>query len=453
MKCSHKNIFSVAWVILVFSVVISVFVRLPFGFFDEQVHYVRSLGISNSQLLAYPKENDSNKLGHDIDSSNLRFVDRYLGNKSDVISAGWINDESEAKSGHKAYVVNTSAAPYTPIPYLPYATAVLVSGAINLDVKSEFITMRLFGAISSLMIVAAAFFVAPSRYRWSVIALSLIPMSIAAFAGISTDGFTIAIALLFMTTVARMVELIQKGTLANRHIVFLATVSVLLVMAKMPIFLMIALLLWVIIIFWKEIKKTHKIGLLLIIAITAAITLAWALYAKDINTGAYWGRNVDTAAQLTYIAENPLVFMKNLTYSMLNYDYVNITYLLYADSIFYSNIPFVIDMVVFVGLGLSAFVSVKHTHLMKQRVWLYWAQVALFVLIGIAMFVLLYLQFTLVGTPDAIEGVQPRYFLPFLPLLVMMPYGLALSRNIRIFTYSTPFIGVTVYLGYIMLQL
>ena len=216
---------------------------------------------------------------------------------------------------------------------------------------------------------------------------------------------------------------------------------------------MIALLLWVIIIFWKEIKKTHKIGLLLIIAVTAAITLAWALYAKDINTGAYWGRNVDTAAQLTYIAENPLVFMKNLTYSMLNYDYVNITYLLYADSIFYSNIPFVIDMVVFVGLGLSAFVSVKHTHLMKQRVWLYWAQVALFVLIGIAMFVLLYLQFTLVGTPDAIEGVQPRYFLPFLPLLVMMPYGLALSRNIRIFTYSTPFIGVTVYLGYIMLQL
>ena len=75
---------------------------------------------------------------------------------------------------------------------------------------------------------------------------------------------------------------------------------------------------------------------------------------------------------------------------MLKYDYVNITYLLYADSIFYSNIPFVIDMVVFVGLGLSAFVSVKHTHLMKQRVWLYWAQVALFVLIGIAMFVLLY---------------------------------------------------------------
>ena len=453
MNFMRSKIFVIAWTVLVLSVLASVFVRLPFGYFDEQVHYVRSLGIANGQLLAYPKENDSNKLGHDVDSSNIRFIDRYLGNKSDVISVGWINDESEAKSGHKVHEVNTTAAPYTPVSYLPYAAAAAVSSVVNMDVKSEFIAMRLFGAISSLMIVAAAFVVAPSRYRWTVLALSLIHMSIAAFAGISTDGFTIAIAMLFMATVSSVVDLIRKGALANRHIMFLAVVSILLVMAKMPIFLMIALLLCVLVIFWKGINKTHRTGLLLVIVITAAITLAWALYAKDINTGAYWDRNVDTAGQLKYIAENPLVFMRNLAYSMLNYDYANITYNLYADSVFYSNIPFVIDVVVFIGLGLSAFVAVKQVGPTKHQIWLYWAQAVLFVLISIAIFVLLYLQFTLVGTPNMIEGVQPRYFLPFLPLLIMMPYRLRLSRNMRIFAYSAPFLGVVVYLGYIILQL
>ena len=135
MKYSRKNIFVVAWVILVFSVVLSVFVRLPFGFFDEQVHYVRSLGIANGQLLTYSKEGSSSKLGHDVDSSNTRFIDRYLGNKTDVISLGWVNDEGEIKSGDDVFVLNTSAAPYTPVSYLPYAAASVISNAINLDVK------------------------------------------------------------------------------------------------------------------------------------------------------------------------------------------------------------------------------------------------------------------------------------------------------------------------------
>lgn len=453
------NKYAVAWSVLILSVILSVFVRVPFAFYDEHVHYIRAVGVGNGQMLSYSKDGDMTKLGHDINDMDQAYIQAYMQDSTSKEAVNmdlfWLLDDIGSESSSSAngvYSVNTSAAPYTPIPYLSYGIASAGGQLVGVSIETKFILMRIVGAIASLLIVFAAFCLAPRRYKWTVLAVALVPMSIASFAGISTDGFTIASVLLFMAALLRNVEKIQTQKLTGKDIVVLGGASGALVTAKMPAFLLIALILAVIILFWKKIKQRHRVYLFSIIGITAVLTLAWAWYAKDINTGAFWGREVDTVQQLEYIASAPVTYAKNLVYSVISYNYNNVTYLLYANSEFYTNLPFIVDVVILIGLMLSPFVSTKQRSPTKEQRKLYWAQVGLFVMAVCAIFTLLYLQFTPIGTPNRIEGVQSRYFLPFLLLLVTVPHTFRLSRGWRIFTYMAPFIGIAVYLGFIVAQ-
>lgn len=452
-----RNIQFIAWCTLVVAVLFSVFARTPFGFLDEQVHYIRAIGVGSGQFLSYSnskKDSSHSSLGHTVDSSNLDYINDYIGKGYLPVKMGWIKSPqgNSTDTGKRIFAANTSAAPYTPVPYISYGVASKISEKLNLNMKTELILMRLFGAITALGIIFLAYKAVPKKYKWTILAVSLVPMSIAAFAAITTDGFTIAAALLFMANLLRVVDKIQHRTLARKDMVWLSCATLLVVTAKMPLFLLVGLILGVIVIFWKDITKKQKAYLFIIMGVAAVITLMWALYAKDINTGAFWGKNVDTAQQLHYIAAHPLTFLKNLIYSILNYDYMNIVYGMYANRPHYTSMPFLVSVVVLLGLALSSFVNGEVRTLGRKSA-LYWTQVGLYVISTCAIFTLLYLQYTPIGVSSEIQGVQPRYFLPFIPLLLMTPYSLKLSSKWKIFVYVAPFIGVFWYLGYILLQI
>ncbi len=453
-KLLYGNKYLVAWAVLVASVVLSVFVRFPTGFYDESVHYIRSQGIASGQLLGYSKDGDRSKIGHDINSVDLEFINGYYhGDRSRPISTDWLSSPGGADKGSDVYTINTSAAPYTPVPYIAHALAAKLASLINVSSGVEFVMMRIGGALLSLGIIFVAFKISPRKYKWTVLAIALIPMSIASFAAISTDGLTIASSLLFMAVLLAMIEKVRSKDLATKDLALLATSSLLLVGVKMPAFLMIALVLAFLIIFWKKIGRRHRIYLLATIFITATLTLWWAFYAKDINTGAYWGRNTDTLEQLKFIIAQPLMFARNLSYAILNYDYLGMVYNNYANNPRFAALPFLVNVIVMIGLALSSFVDRDYKKATIDKVRFYWSQVLLFGAVIGAIFVLLYLQFNPVGTPNEIAGVQPRYLIPFIGLLLMTPYTMRLSRSWRAFACVAPFVGVAVYLCFIIIQL
>lgn len=448
------NIHTVGWVVLVISVIISIFVRTPFGFFDEQVHYVRALGVGGGQLLSYSEDGSDIRVGHDIDKSSNQYMNHYMGDKNAVSIDWWADSVGDVNlSGDDTYVINTSAAPYTPIPYLSYAAASALAQPFSAAVKTELVMMRLFGALVSLTLVALAFRISPKKYKWTILAIALIPMSVAAFASISTDGFTISATLLFMAVIANILAKVKDKPLRKRDILLIGGVAFLAITAKMPLFLLVALVLCLMVVTWGKTSRYQKLGLSGVIILSAVTTLAWAYYAKDINTGAFWGRDVDTVEQLQYIAREPITFIKNLSFSVLNYNYINIPYNMYSNSHHYGSMPFVVDVIILAGVLLSSFVSARQLKPSKAQRWMYWAQIGLAAIICVAIFILLYLQFTPVGTPDKIDGVQPRYFLPLLVLVAMNPYVMRLSTGWRRFVYATPFIGIATYLGFFVIQL
>lgn len=449
-----NNIHIVAWVVLVFSVLISVFIRSPFAFYDEHVHYVRAVGVGNGQLLSYSKENSSSEYGHDIDKANVEYIDSYVGKERTEVSFTWTKDkEGDPKLGNgQVYKVNTSAAPYTPVPYFSFGLASKIAQAINMSVRAEFILMRLLGAVVALGLLFAAYRISPDRYRWTLLVIAMIPMSIASFAAITTDGFNIAASLLFFASLLRCVQYIGKRKLLNKDMAILFGSSLLVVGSKMPAFLLIALILGVIVIYWKKLSRKQVVYLASIVGVSAVITLLWAYYAKDINTGAFWDRGTDTMGQLAYIASHPVTFVKNLIFSVVSYGYHNITFGLYANDRFYTDIPFIFDIIIIAGILLSPFLESRQQKPTKEHRRLYWAQVGLLCIIVVSIFTLLFLQYNAVGTVDRIEGVQSRYFVPFIVLLAASPYTMKLSSNWRKFAIAAPFIGVAVYLGFYAMQ-
>lgn len=455
-----RHIYQIAWVVLVCSVVASVVVRVPFGFFDEQVHYVRAVGIANGQPLSYSKNGDNAVFGHDITQQDVRYIQDHAHNlvEKQYVSTAWLSDEvgreSSGSQEASVYDVNTSAAPYTPVAYLPQAFAAFAAQVAGVSMDIKFIMMRLLGAAASLGIVFLAFKVMPRKYRWTLMTIALLPMSVAAFAAISIDGITIAAALLFMAILLKFVAAIRMQSVRRRHLAALAASSVLLIAVKMPAFLLIALIPVVSLLFWNKLTKRQKISLFGIVVAAAIMTLLWALYAKSINTGAFWGKDVDTIQQLQFIFAHPLTYVANLVYEMASFNYADMTYNLYANESKYTNLPFLVDIMLMLGIALSAFVDrrdIKRPS--RQDVYLYWSQVGLFVLTTCAIFTLLYLQFTPIATREGIDGVQPRYFLPFVALLVMSPHGMRLSEGWRVFVAVVPFVGVGVYFVDILRQL
>jgi len=454
---SINHVYLVAWVALILVVFATIFARHPLGFFDEHIHYIRAVGVSRGQLLSVQGSKD-NELGQLIPAANIEFVNYFLDNLQidEPINSSWVSNElhtAEPSRSAEQFVVSTSAAPYAPLPYIGAAVGSLVSRVVGVNVKQEVILMRLGSAIFSILLVWFAFKIAPKKYKWTILAVALIPQSIASFAAISTDGFTIAAALLFMATLLRIIHSAIAKTVNNKEIIYLGLASLLVVGAKMPLFLLVGLIIPLIVIFKKSFSKKQKMLLWTIFSICVILTLLWAAYAANINTGAYWGRDVSTFGQLKFIINNVVIYTANLGFSILSYPFNDITYGMYANHPKYETMPFLVDILLIWGLAMSAFLQSDEKRPEKKQIHFYWWQLVLFILSVIAIFTLLYLQFTTVGERWKIEGVQPRYFVPFIPLLIMTPFKIKISKNVKILAYAAPFIGVAIYSLFIIAQL
>ena len=163
----YRHRYKIAWSVLLVSVLISIFVRSPAGFFDEQVHYTRAQGIANGQLLGYSKDGDMSKVGHDVSRLDDEYMYQYYqGSRPDPVSTKWITSPviTSGIADDSVYVINTSAAPYTPAPYFSYAMGIKFAQLFGANSKVEFIIMRIFGAVLSLLIIYLAFRVSTKKY-------------------------------------------------------------------------------------------------------------------------------------------------------------------------------------------------------------------------------------------------------------------------------------------------
>ena len=423
-----KKVYLFMLIVILFSGILSIFVRYPMSWYDEQVHYARVISYSHN---LNPKGETY------ISEGEQEFIQRSMGTiaKSldqktpNILSLDWKHDFKTLNKSKKLVKTRDAipASVYTPIVYLPYILATWVANILRLDIISSFIFLRLIGFLSVFILLILAFRKLPFG-KATLLMIASIPTVILSFTAISADTLTYGLIFLF---VAHMLNLYQKIALSIKikrvEFVKLLIISVLLVLAKMPAFAVLALYLPMIYIGIKD-KKLSKFQIIFLftsLLFCAFLTIVWYLSIKDINGNVtYYGNTlIDQGKQLKFILSHPLRTLRVFIENILDFPYFDFQ-LGYSDFQRGMQVPVIISIFSLFSILNSFKIQDSEQPLIDKKERIIYNSFSRLIFIGVSLliFLIFYLQVTEVGS-EKISGVQGRYFLSFLILLVPFSNG------------------------------
>ena len=183
---------------------------------DEAQHFLRAYGIAHGDLVPRLRDAQGRKGLHvpaHIDRElkffeNKRFADRMPGFSYWSVFAAHAQESlaPSAADDLPVFVLYGGAEGYSPMPYLPYAAAIVIGRAAHLDFLTMLYLMRVFGLLAVTAITAVAIALVP-RLKWAFLLIALLPASLYSRAVVSADGPSLACAMM-------AVALILRGVLA-----------------------------------------------------------------------------------------------------------------------------------------------------------------------------------------------------------------------------------------------
>jgi uncharacterized membrane protein len=297
---------------------------------------------------------------------------------------------------------------YSPAPYFAQAAVAFVGIQTGWRPFWIFYLGRIANLLVCLAIIFAGMLAIPRRAAIAG-AVLLLPMTLSELAAWSADGMTIAVAILMTCLIVRNLE--ADGVVATRELVALAAVAFMLGLCKPAYFLLV---LPVLSISTARFGSTRR-RILATLTITLAIAVGTLLSAASARAGQYNPRAhlpVDPTQQLRCVLDNPLHFAGIVAHD------IRLNGRFYLDEtigrlgIMNIKLPtplIVAEWLFLFGIGLSCGVRWK----LSARLAAIAACAATIVGISLAQ----YLVWSII-CGDTIEGIQGRYYLPILPLLL-----------------------------------
>jgi uncharacterized membrane protein len=298
---------------------------------------------------------------------------------------------------------------YSPAPYVAQAAVAFVGIQAGWRPFWIFYLGRIANLLVCLAIIFAAMLAIPRRAAIAG-AVLLLPMTLSELAAWSADGMTISVAILMTCLIIRNLE--ADGVVATRELIALAAVAFMLGLCKPAYFLLVLPVLAI---------STSRFGnmrrrILATFAITLAITFGTLLSAASARAGQYNPRAhlpVDPKQQLRCVLDDPLRFAGVVIDDMRHNGRFYLDETIGRLGIMNIKLPttlIVADWLLLLWLGLTCGVRWKPS----ARLAAIAASIATIVGISLAQ----YLIWSII-CGDTIEGIQGRYFLPVLPMLLL----------------------------------
>lgn len=305
---------------------------------------------------------------------------------------------------------------YSPAPYAAQATVAFIGIQSGWRPFWIFYLGRVANLLLCLAIIVAGMLAIPRRAAIAG-AVLLLPMTLSELAAWSADGMTIAVAILLTCLVVRNLE--AEGAVATRELVAVAAVAFLLGVCKPVYFLLVLPVLFI---------PTARFGsarrrIVATVAITLAIACGTLLAATSARAGQYNPRAhlpVDPKQQLRCVLDDPVRFAGVVARDLRQNGRFYLDETIGRLGIMDVKLPIpliVAEWLLLLWAGLSSGVRWK----LPARLAAIVACVATILGISLAQ----YLVWSII-CGEAIEGIQGRYFLPVLTMLL-----LALAAKVR----------------------
>jgi uncharacterized membrane protein len=419
-----------------------VFMTPPFNVPDEQGHWYRSYQCSLGRLIP---TRQGDEIGSELPTSlRALYVATAAPALTDAelqISVEKIRDAMKIKlhRDDTEFRPFSAVARYGPLPYLPAALAIRFGrhSGLALGPLQLFYLGRVATLVAYLVLVVTAVWLMPV-HRWTLAMLALMPMSIFLAASLSPDALTIALSLLGIAMILRMAlrpEKIGRGSLWS-----LGTILLLVGLSK-PSYGALSML--ALVLRKEKFSDPGKAWWIrgLLVGLPLAAGAAWVLSLTGLDVPVRTG--VDMKAQVLWILGHPGTFMEIVISKLASWHlYSGAIASLGWGAIF---LPPAIYAIYWSGLLTSAVLDGGDEELSLPP-WIRAASVAVYFLILVIISILTFLTWQTVGETE-LHGVQSRYLLPILPLLLLSlrgPGRWAGNRYCRLFVPAMAIVVVLI---------
>lgn len=332
-------------------------------------------------------------------------------------------DITKLKSNNKLTSINFSgSALYSPLAYILYIPVFWLGRLFSISLFWVIILSRIIGLIAT----GLAFFLA-IRYspigKWIFFVVGLVPMIVVQAATVGADAPQVIVSVLFITFVLRKLLSTKEASLVDYGVLTLLGVSLLLVkIVYVPLLLLLIALPFI----KPEYRKRKHIVLIFLTLLVSLIPgLLWMHAVSYININS--NPRANFAAQKMFIFSHPLTYLRTLYYTFFT-NTQNVLNNIFGNFVWDSTpLPAFYAYLAAAAAFLSLFVKSRReaslTALTKQgyRLWRL-ALVATGLITCLLIASALYIYSTTLHQ-SSIVGIQPRYFTPLLPIILLIFYG------------------------------
>ena len=317
---------------------------------------------------------------------------------------------------------NQNTATYCFVQYIPEVTGILIGRLVTqTPILIAYIT-RFINMIFCITIIYFAIKIIPFGKNILLI-FSILPIVMEGFSIISPDGITIAICALYIAYTL-YISFDKNKKCGTKETVILTIIGAIVSLCKIVYMPLIFLCL---IIPKDKFKDKRERIISIILGVGVILNLIWLVFGSVIllntNTNTYIGSSKNgTILKLATILNNPFLYIQKIFYTIVTKGHQ------YFLSLFGGQFEG-IEIIPYITCGIALLATITDEKLKVSFKKYQKIIIFLIVLVITALiFTSLYIQWS-DNELDYIDGVQGRYFLPILPLILILLAGIKLKSN------------------------
>lgn len=377
---------------------------------DEELHFYRSYEVSNGYIMSDIQNNDGVRIGGRDLPVSLKSVspentlDFNFSKLKEKISIPLNKNETE-------FILFTTASLYSPVQYLPQALGIFIGRIFNLNP----IYIAYLGRFTNFIVWLLLCYLALKNFKSKVLMflIPLLPMSLHTATTLSPDALTNSLSLLFISYIVRISCFEKERPIANKEIMLIFIMALGISLCKI-VYLPLCLLFLIVPISKFKSKREYAFWQILLVIMCGLFNILWTLssfkFLIEVKEG------VNSIGQIKYILNNPIEYIFVISgttayyFNMYLHSMIGANLCLFDVPIYYWVSDAYIFLIIFI-MFVSKTLDITKYH----RYLVIFVAVSIFLLINTS----LYIQWTPVGIA-IIDGIQGRYFLPLLPLLIFL---------------------------------
>lgn len=419
---------NIYFLVAIFFGLLFALVTPPFQVPDENTHFYRANQIAEGMVFGVEGEIISSV---HVFNSEIQKIDLHFKPHKKIDPVILIDGFFMPLNKEEKVIVSTpTTTNYNSIMYFPQTLGVLAGKTLNFSPYKLLLISRITNLLFGILLTTLAIKISPFR-KWSLLYISLLPMTIFLYGSASADTFTISVCIFYTS----FVMYLKTQDTSRNKLVLLILLTFLLAFLK-PGYVFLCLIIFLVPIFSNN-KAYDLTAKSAIIITTFTLFLIWIKVSGNLEPEPFLEyQGVDVTRQLEYVAMNPLRFVKIFVYDLVT-DSVGLV-LMFVGVLGWVDTVLPIAVYLFYALCLGFILFFDNDYSIKSIKTSRFILMTTFLITFILLYAVFYFVYTPVGA-NRIEGFQGRYILPIASLVFYSFLNSRKKFNLNKIHFLVPF--------------